>query len=120
MTLGLEELANIMAFGQKLDARLSALSKASSAGAATAPSAKKRIQRNAERRSTYKVGKVRYDGGGDLACVVQDMSATGAKVKLQGAYPLPPKILLVIGELGFKKVCDVRWQDNDEAGLSFA
>lgn len=107
-----------MAFGQRLDARLNALSKASNAGPSTV-SSKKRVQRQDERRSTYKVGKVRYDGGGDLACVVQDMSATGAKVKLQGAYPLPPKVLLVIGEMGFKKICDVRWQDNDEAGLSF-
>lgn len=107
-----------MAFGQRLDARLSALSKASNAGP-TSVSSKKRVQRGAERRTTYKVGKVRYDGGGDLACVVQDMSASGAKVKLQGAYPLPPKILLVIGEIGFKKMCEVRWQDNDEAGLSF-
>ena len=107
-----------MAFGQRLDARLNALSKASNAGPSTV-SSKKRVQRQDERRSTYKVGKVRYDGGGDLACVVQDMSATGAKVKLQGAYPLPPKVLLVIGEMGFKKICDVRWQDSDEAGLSF-
>ncbi|MEQ8935933.1 MAG: PilZ domain-containing protein [Amphiplicatus sp.] len=108
-----------MGFGQRLDARLSALSKASNAGPTTSAGSKKRVQRS-ERRSTYKVGKVRYDGGGDLACVVQDMSATGVKVKLQGAYPLPAKVLLVIGEIGFKKICDVRWQDNDEAGLSFA
>lgn len=108
-----------MAFGQKLDARLSALSKASNAGPAAPPARGKRVPRNDQRSATYKIGKVRYEGGSDLACVVQDMSTGGARVKLQGAYPLPGKVLLVIGEMGFRKICMVRWQDNDEAGLSF-
>lgn len=108
-----------MAFGQRLDARLSALTKASNAGPASPPPKGKKQPRAQQRSVTYKIGKVRYEGGSDLACVVQDMSTGGARVKLQGAYPLPAKVLLVIGEMGFKKVCVVRWQDNDEAGLSF-
>lgn len=112
-----------MAFGKKLDSRLSALTRASRAQIADGPSAmsmaRKRVKRAEDRQSTYKFGRVRWQGGGDLACIVQDMSRGGARVKLQGAYVLPPTVVLSIAEMAFRRECQVRWQDNDVAGLAF-
>jgi hypothetical protein len=110
-----------MSFGKRLDSRLSTLSRATRAQTELPANAtsKKRVKRAVERHATYKFGKVRYDGGGELNCIVQDMSTAGARVKLQGAYPLPPAVVLSIPDMGFRRTCAVRWQRDDEVGLSF-
>lgn len=102
-----------MAFG-RLDSRLNSLSKSSRAQ--NAAPARKRIPRSEERRPTYKIGKVRTSQS-EIQCVVLDMSLSGAQVKLEGAIMLAPEVTLVIPDLGYKKKCEVRWQDGDCVGL---
>ncbi len=75
--------------------------------------------RNAERRSAYKFGTLHLPGGEEIQCIVQDLSATGMKIKLPGAHALTPEMFMVISGMGFSKVVKLRWQDEDEAGLSY-
>lgn len=103
-----------MAFG-KLDARLNALSKAPQAKDC-AP-AKKRKPRKEDRHATYKFGKIRAPNF-EMPCAVLDMSPTGARVKTEGAVPLPKEVLLVVPDMAYKKKCLVAWQDGDTAGLT--
>ncbi len=75
--------------------------------------------RESERRSAYKFGTLRLAGGEEIKCIVQDLSATGMKIKLQGAQALTPEMFMVISGMGFSRPVRLCWQNEDEAGLSY-
>ena len=102
-----------MSFG-KLETRLTSLAKTPRTRG-MAPG-KKLVPRREERKPTYKLAKLRSPNM-EVRCVVLDISLSGARVKLEGALPLAPEVLLVIPDMAFKRRCLLRWQVGDEAGL---
>ena len=75
----------------------------------------------AEHRSrTLKRGQVRIDGGKSLIdCTIRDLTETGAKLRFDDAFPLPPQFELFIVDA--KAVWPARnaWQKGTEAGVEF-
>lgn len=75
----------------------------------------------AEHRSrTLKRGQVRIDGGKSLIdCTIRDLTETGAKLRFEDAFPLPPQFDLFIVDA--KAIWPARsaWQKGNEAGVEF-
>lgn len=53
-----------------------------------------------------------------IDCVLRDISATGARVRLKGVYDGPKQIVLKISD-GTTYSVDVMWNRNNELGLKF-
>jgi len=75
----------------------------------------------AEHRSrTLKRGQVRIDGGKSLIdCTIRDLTETGAKLRIEDAFPLPPLFELFIVDA--KAVWPARnaWQKGVDVGVEF-
>ncbi|MEL6361934.1 MAG: PilZ domain-containing protein [Pseudomonadota bacterium] len=78
-----------------------------------------KVERQAVRHRTYKFGIVEADKANRYPCIIQDLSTTGAKIALEGAFRLPPRIILKINQTGASQECRVAWQDENIAGLEF-
>jgi hypothetical protein len=64
-----------------------------------------------------------YDIKGNLlmACIVRDISATGAKLELALDEPLPKSFLLSLTRDGMvRRMCGVAWQLATVAGVRFS
>lgn len=80
----------------------------------------KRNARTAERQPTFKIAFVRYAGcKGEVACLVRDMSQSGARISLNEAIGLPEEVRLFIPQLTLKLDAEVRWQRGGDVGLEF-
>ncbi|MEL7491284.1 MAG: PilZ domain-containing protein [Pseudomonadota bacterium] len=75
--------------------------------------------RESERHSAYKFGTLRLDTGEEIQCIVQDMSGNGVKVRLPNYQALTPSMTLAVRGAGIERRVQLRWQEDDEAGLSF-
>ncbi len=112
--------------GDRLKRRLAALaatpqadpSAAGSAGAEK-PASKKKPRAEA-RTPTWRLGRIIYGGQHEVACVIRDMTSSGAKAVLEGEAALPPDVTLVISQLGTRRKAIVVWQNDREVGLSFS
>lgn len=75
----------------------------------------------AEHRSrTLKRGQIRIDGGKSLIdCTIRDLTETGAKLRFENVFPLPPQFELFIVDA--KAIWPARsaWQKGVEAGVEF-
>jgi hypothetical protein len=83
------------------------------------PGAAKGPKRGDARQQTFKFAKVCITGRSEIKAVIKDMSATGARIQLEGAHPLPPEMTLKIGPTGERKRASLVWQRDCEAGLHF-
>lgn len=72
-----------------------------------------------ERHTTYKFAKVYSDPETALDCIILDMHAHGARLKLLGAPELPNIVVLVAPGIGLRAKSKVVWQNGEEAGLNF-
>ena len=77
--------------------------------------------RRAVRRRVLKSGIAAYnDRHITLACTVRDLSATGARVRLESlAVSLPDTFELLIAMDAFEADCQVVWRKGSEAGIKF-
>jgi hypothetical protein len=76
--------------------------------------------RIAARRRVLKAGVVAYnDRHVTLSCVVRDISATGARVRVEGSVSAPDTFELLIDADGFEVNCQVVWRKDSEAGVRF-
>lgn len=73
--------------------------------------------RDGERWNTFKFGKVHLSNGEEYPCILQDMSDRGMRIKLHSTQRLPLNLIVCIPEMNFKKKVELRWQENDQAGL---
>ncbi len=72
------------------------------------------------RARTLKRGQVRIDGGKSLIdCTIRDLTETGAKLRFENVFPLPPTFELFIVDA--KAIWPARsaWQKGTEAGVEF-
>lgn len=63
---------------------------------------------------------IRYANGiGTVACVVRNLSETGAKLAVTESVTLPEHFELVMPQKNVIRRCVLRWRRGDEAGVSF-
>lgn len=106
---------------ERLFSRLTALSAAKGPQApdpALRPPAT-RNQRQEPRQPTYRFARIFVGRQPIRNCIVRDISASGARIAMEGACDLPETIVLVIGQAGRRIRARVAWRSEHEAGLCF-
>ena len=73
------------------------------------------------RRSLHKAGWITFDGGfAARPCVVQDMSASGAKITVDDSNALPGRLRLAFSrDARTGRYCEVVWRRGKSAGVKF-
>jgi PilZ domain-containing protein len=77
-------------------------------------------ERRSDRRvSTSRRGVIKFGPAGqELACTVEDLTATGAGLHVATTFGLPRVFQLTIDDVGSKH-CRVVWSDGKRIGVSF-
>ncbi len=75
--------------------------------------------RSEDRRPVFRNARVILIDGSEASCIVTDISAGGARIKLEGACALPEMIKLKLAPTGETRRARVVWQRGKAAGLSF-
>jgi hypothetical protein len=76
--------------------------------------------RIAPRRRMLKSGKIAYsERHVTVECLVRDMSATGARLKVQGSVRAPDAFELLIPLDGLEAYCQVVWRSGPDLGVKF-
>jgi hypothetical protein len=73
------------------------------------------------RKSLHQPGWITLDGGfAARPCVVQDMSATGAKITIDDTNTLPGRLKLAFSrDVRTGRNCEVVWRRGKSAGVKF-
>jgi PilZ domain len=73
------------------------------------------------RKSLTQPGWITLDGGfAARQCVVQDMSASGAKIRVDDANALPATLRLAFSrDARTGRACQVVWRDGNSVGVRF-
>ena len=73
------------------------------------------------RKSLHQAGWITLEGGfAARQCVVQDMSATGAKVTIDDSNTLPAKLRLAFSrDARTGRACEVVWRRGKSVGVKF-
>ena len=54
-----------------------------------------------------------------VACTVRDISATGARLRVEGSLTIPDTFELIIDMDGLEANCEVMWRKGNEVGARF-
>jgi PilZ domain len=75
-------------------------------------------KRAARRYKVLKGAVVAFDGGG-IACIVRNLSSSGAAIDLANQVSLPASFMLVIEKDRFIRRCHAVWSNDRRFGLAF-
>jgi hypothetical protein len=76
--------------------------------------------RIASRRRMLKAGVIAYnDRHVTISCTVRDISATGARLRVEGSVSAPDTFELMIPLDGLEASCQVMWRANSDIGVRF-
>jgi PilZ domain len=76
--------------------------------------------RIAPRRRMLKSGKIAYsDRHVTIGCTVRDISATGARLRLEGSVTAPDTFELLVPLDGMEANCEVVWRHEADIGVRF-
>jgi hypothetical protein len=76
--------------------------------------------RMAPRRRMLKSGKIAYaDRHVTIECMVRDMSATGARLRVEGSVTAPDTFELLVPLDGLEANCQVVWRAGTDIGIKF-
>lgn len=103
----------------RMTKRLSALAAAKPVEAGAMAKSMRKKSRGADRKTTYRFGRVLSGDREEYACILRDLSATGARVVFEGDPALSPTVILRIELTGERRRARVAWQKDREAGLDF-
>lgn len=87
----------------------------------TGPAPGERDKRRAKRRDMhYPVSIESLTDGTITACVIQDISETGARLGLKDAVEVPDEFILrLAGQRAASRHCMVVWRETDSIGVRF-
>lgn len=107
----------------RIDKRIAAIAATSQAASAPAipnrPNASSRDQRDDPRRPVFRFARLVTATRTEIACIVTDISAGGARITFEGEAALPETVKLKIIQTGETRRARVAWQREKSAGLSF-
>lgn len=83
------------------------------------PAAEGANNRVALRRRTLLRGWLCTEEGHGVDCVIQNLSATGAAVRVEGALPAGKQLSMIDPSNGFGYTAEVRWRFGARVGLKF-
>ncbi|HEV2559340.1 MAG TPA: PilZ domain-containing protein [Microvirga sp.] len=75
-------------------------------------------RRNAERVATSLLGVVDHENSLST-CLVTDLSAQGARLRVSASHALPETFRLLIARTGLDRQAEVRWRTGEEVGIEF-
>jgi PilZ domain len=75
-------------------------------------------QRSAERFATFILGTMLFEHSVST-CLISDMSATGARLRVSASKWLPEHFDLYLPRYGTTHRVELRWRQGDEAGVAF-
>ena len=76
--------------------------------------------RAALRRRTLKAGVVAYsDRHVTIPCMVRDISATGARLRIEGSVTAPDTFELIVSLDGLEADCQIVWRRATDVGVRF-
>ena len=77
-------------------------------------------RRRFPRRKSYAPGTIQpHDGGGSIECILEDVSISGARLRLDGADALPPFFMLIVPAERIERNCMRSWTKGQRAGVRF-
>lgn len=74
--------------------------------------------RIAPRHRVNKAAKIEY-GGDKIACIIRDISVTGAALEISGIDRIPTEFMLIVPEDRLKLPCRVVWRREFRIGVAF-
>ncbi|MFN3958621.1 MAG: PilZ domain-containing protein [Parvularculaceae bacterium] len=99
--------------------RVAALASAKPPPAGAMEKSLRKKSRGQDRQTIFRFGRVINGRGEEYACILRDISDTGARVVFEGEPGLLPTVILKIELTGEIKRAKVVWQKGRDAGLSF-
>lgn len=99
--------------------RISALATARPVESGAMAKSLRKKTRGADRKTTYRFGRVLNGNREEHPCILRDLSPTGARVVFEGEPALSGTVTLRIELTGERRRARVAWQKDREAGLSF-
>jgi len=75
-------------------------------------------KRNNNRRRMFKAGSITFNGSG-IACLVRNISDSGAALEVENQIGIPPIFDLVITTDHFARSCRVIWRKEKRIGIVF-
>jgi hypothetical protein len=80
-----------------------------------------RERRKSKRRPlSYGASIVSFDGALKRDCVIDDISAVGAKLRIEAPKELPEEFVLLLSARGTaKRRCKIAWRGAQEIGVRF-
>jgi hypothetical protein len=76
-------------------------------------------KRIAPRHRVLKQGRLAFDGGGAVDCMVRNLSDTGARLEVVTPVGLPETFTLVIPSDKFTRRCHAVWSHDKRIGVAF-
>lgn len=104
---------------ERMTSRVAALAAAKPPAAGAMERSVRKKTRGRDRQTTFRFGRVINGRGEEYACILRDLSESGARVVFEGEPGLLPTVVLRIELTGETRRAKVVWQKAREAGLSF-
>jgi len=60
-----------------------------------------------------------FDGRLKRDCVIDDISAIGARLKIEAPTELPEEFVLLLSDRGARRRCKIAWRGAQEIGVLF-
>jgi len=77
-------------------------------------------RRRFPRRKSNTKGTIQpHDSGNDIRCILEDVSISGARLRLDVAVTLPPFFVLVVPAERIERNCMLAWTKGERAGIRF-
>ncbi|MGE0701792.1 MAG: PilZ domain-containing protein, partial [Hyphomicrobiaceae bacterium] len=77
-------------------------------------------RRGAERLPVVRAAEIVLPGDGSIiACVLVDISAAGARLRVPDGIALPETLEMHVPALGQRRQCVLRWRRDGDAGVEF-
>lgn len=87
--------------------------------AASGVTQRRKDARRSERRTIFKPAVITYGQGAAAQCVVNNISAEGARIAIDRADRFPAHLALKFGHGAPARHAEIIWSKNGEYGLSF-
>lgn len=79
------------------------------------------LRKSARRRVSQPAMMVRPDGSMIGPCLLLDISAGGARLKLDGDFTAPPEFTLLLSKFNsaMRRYCTIAWEHEKQIGVRF-